>query len=731
MAINFTTFNVNGLQKTPKRITIFNELKNNFKNGIFFLQETHTTPSDVPKWKKEWGKNILFDHGTSNARGSAILFYNVDHKILSEFSSGHGRLQIVALDVSSLEKKILLINIYNHNDENNQVSLLQALEKKLDDFPDILDFEIILGGDFNCTVSPDLDSKGGNPTFKRNSVSQINIIKNKFSLIDIFRTKYPLRKTYTWRRNYPVKMYRRLDFFLISNTLQDSIKSVKNSASTKSDHCPVSLAVIPETNVPRGPRLWRYNFTLNYDPEFCSSANSMFDKLSSDHSDLAPNKKFELFKYEFKKLARDFSIKKSKNDNMIEKTLCEKIKYLEEKADDNDFDELARFKQEYEAILDKKTMGMILRSRCQNYEHGEKSSKFFLNLEKQNATNNTIKRLHDQNGNIHFSQKKILEIIKDFYSELFTKKINVNEEHTRSFLNGLNLPKLTDEQRELCEIDFSLDDLHQSFKEMDGGKTPGNDGLTKEFFLNFWDKIGPLLHESLIQGKNEGSFSPSQNQSVIKLLPKKDKDKSYISNLRPISLVNVGLKGGSKTVASSLKKVLPTLINSDQTAYVYGRFIGESSRLISDIIEVTRNLNIGGYLVTMDIQKAFDSVDHDFLMLVLENANFGPNFLKWIKVLISNQQSSVFNSGFSTGYFNLSRGCRQGDPISAYLFILVIEVFFQMVRKNNDIKGLNILGFEFKLTSFADDSSFFYKISLRLKSYLTLLRCSLSYQVYV
>ena len=65
---------------------------------------------------------------------------------------------------------------------------------------------------------------------------------------------------------------------------------------------------------------------------------------------------------------------------------------------------------------------MILRSRCQIYEHGEKSSKFFLNLEKQNATNNTIKRLHDRNCNIHFSQEKILEIIKDFYSELITKK---------------------------------------------------------------------------------------------------------------------------------------------------------------------------------------------------------------------------------------------------------------------------------------------------------------------
>ena len=130
MAINFITFNVNGLQKSPKRIAIFNELKNNFKNGIFFLQETHTTPSDVPNWKKEWGKNICFDHGTSNARGSATLFYNIDYKILSEFSSGHGRLQIIAIDVPSLEKKVLLINIYNHNDEDNQVNLLKDLEKK-------------------------------------------------------------------------------------------------------------------------------------------------------------------------------------------------------------------------------------------------------------------------------------------------------------------------------------------------------------------------------------------------------------------------------------------------------------------------------------------------------------------------------------------------------------------------------------------------------------------------
>ena len=114
--------------------------------------------------------------------------------------------------------------------------------------------------------------------------------------------------------------------------------------------------------------------------------------------------------------------------------------------------------------------------------------------------------------------------------------------------------------------------------------------------------------------KQKGELSSSQRQAVIKLLEKKDREKRFLKNWRPISLLNIDVKLLNKSVAYKLRKTFPSIIKSDQTAYVPGRFIGESARQISDILEVTKTFNIPGYMITMDIEKAFDSMDHVFLL---------------------------------------------------------------------------------------------------------------------
>ena len=133
----------------------------------------------------------------------------------------------------------------------------------------------------------------------------------------------------------------------------------------------------------------------------------------------------------------------------------------------------------------------------------------------------------------------------------------------------------------------------------------------------------------------------SPKGDVNSLLPKKNKDTLLLKNWRPISLLNVDYKIATKCIAKRLEKVLPTLINSDQTGYVKNRFIGEKIRLISDVIELYEKKQLLGMLLFIDFEKAFDSLEWKYLFKVLELMNFGTMFQNWIHTLYSNITSCV------------------------------------------------------------------------------------------
>ena len=154
---------------------------------------------------------------------------------------------------------------------------------------------------------------------------------------------------------------------------------------------------------------------------------------------------------------------------------------------------------------------------------------------------------------------------------------------------------------------------------MPNNKFPGNDGLYKEFYTTFWEDIKVISTNSLKATKIKGSLSISQRQAFIKRLEKKDRQKRFIKNWKPISLLNVDTKMLSKALAAKHKSILPSIISSDQTAYVEKRCVSESGRFISDIVEICGNENIPGFLVTMDLEKAFDSMDHEFIMCFEKN----------------------------------------------------------------------------------------------------------------
>ena len=122
---------------------------------------------------------------------------------------------------------------------------------------------------------------------------------------------------------------------------------------------------------------------------------------------------------------------------------------------------------------------------------------------------------------------------------------------------------------------------------------------------------------------------------------------------------------------------------------------------------MTDFLNLRGLVVTVDIQKAFDSVNHLFLITALKKFGFGETFIKWIQILLRNQEASIINGGTTTKYFKLKKDTRQGDLISAYLFILVLEITFIFIKENKNVKGVNIFDNIFLYSAYADDTTFF------------------------
>ena len=194
-------------------------------------------------------------------------------------------------------------------------------------------------------------------------------------------------------------------------------------------------------------------------------------------------------------------------------------------------------------------------------------------------------------------------------------------------------------------------------------------------------------------------------QCQITCLPKGDKPREYLKNWRPISLLNVTYKLISATLANRLKLVLPNIISKTQTGFLKHRFIGESTRLIYDLMSYAQEHNQEGLLMLIDFEKAFDSVSWRFLYKTLDFFNFGPYIQTWIKILNINITATVQQSGFTSPFFPVNRGCRQGDPIASYEFLLCAQILYLLIQQNNDIKGLIAHQYEYKLTQFADDTT--------------------------
>lgn len=213
---------------------------------------------------------------------------------------------------------------------------------------------------------------------------------------------------------------------------------------------------------------------------------------------------------------------------------------------------------------------------------------------------------------------------------------------------------------------------------MKNEKSPGPDGFTCEFFKFFWHDLGSFITRAINFAKQVKHFSEPNKLGIITCIPKSGKAKQYLKNWRPICLLNVIYKIASGCIANRLKLYMDKLISRDQTGFLKGRFIGENIRLVYDLMNYTERNNIPGLLMLIDFEKAFDSISWEFVFHTLDLFNFGNSIKDWIQTFYNGIKTCIIQNGIISDYFYPQRGCRQGDPISPYLFLLC-----RNIRDNN------------------------------------------------
>ena len=158
------------------------------------------------------------------------------------------------------------------------------------------------------------------------------------------------------------------------------------------------------------------------------------------------------------------------------------------------------------------------------------------------------------------------------------------------------------------------------------------------------------------------------------------------------------------------------MIHSDQTGFVKGRYIAQNIRLLSDLMEDLDHKNLSGIFLFIDFEKAFDTLEWNFILDTLKFFNFGPNFIKWFSTIYNGSQSAVMNGGNLTNYFEISRGVRQGCPPSPFLFILSVELLGLKIRQDPACIGIPLPNNTVaNISQFADDTTIIASDTTSLK----------------
>ena len=316
-----------GIRSNGKRMIIFNWLNTRTSDQtIIFLQETHSERSDENSWTTQFGcEKIFYSHGQRNARGVLIgVRKHLDFKLEDIRSDDEGRFLILKCIIQ--DTPFLVVNIYNANYEHEQVKVLQTIKSLIYELDEEHDYKVIASGDFNFIQDTVLDSDGGSPSLNTASIAELAQLQDSRDLIDIWRIRNPYTRRFTFRQKTPL-IQRRLDYFLISDILQENVKNVEVIPAICTDHSSIMLRFSNLEKYNRGSSYWKFNNALLSDTMYINSMKEKIDKFCRmNFFPDDPRLNWEFMKFKIKEFTRKYSSEKKKKMLQSEVTLNVSLK---------------------------------------------------------------------------------------------------------------------------------------------------------------------------------------------------------------------------------------------------------------------------------------------------------------------------------------------------------------------------------------------------------------------
>ena len=697
--LQIVSLNVRGL-RGDKRHTVFRWLADK-KFSIALLQETYCTQPFVTKFNKGWNGDVLHCvSDSSHSRGVCILFSKcLDYKLVSHYQCNQGRILIVNVEVAGIGYTI--VNIYAPNNPQERIKFFTNVKSLIGSHA-LFPAKLLLGGDFNSVLA----SEDRYTKKLDGSSTQLNNLVESMQLFDVWRSKNESSVDFSYIDPTCNMHNSRIDLWLAADTVKHEINSCSIIQAPAPDHKAVVLDTIIQVNT-RGKGYWKMNVSVLDDNEYVQLITNVITSTIDEYEHSVSKR--ALWEY-LKRLIKEHTIKfctmkaRARHDQIAD--LEFKLDQVDQGLNVNKCSKLQGERKVLKLRLDnlykEKSKGYQIRARAKWVELGETSSAYFCKLEKARQSNNCITSLKDENGHIKTSDMDILSIAHSFYQNLYTSS-QTEDKAIDSYLGSLNTERtLSDLEKDSCEGEITLDECTLAVSKMKINKSPGLDGICIEFYKKFWPVVGKLLVDVFNDSYAEGILPDSERTAVMTLIFKKGEE-DEIGNFRPISLTNVDYRILAFVLSNRLQNIIPSIVNTDQTAYIKGRYMGQNIRLLLDIINNYNTKDKQGFIMTLDFTKAFDTLEWNFMFKVMKFFNFGESFIKWIKLLYEEPISYIKNNGHLSEQISISRGIRQGCPISGLLFILAVEVLALRIRSSISLKGLPIGNKHIKISQYADD----------------------------